>query len=177
MYKGLSKLAKLIKLMGKDIAKDDSWWKTNYLGPVLSMRETDQFFDEISVTDDSGYRSITIGDTRGNVSRVNGRRIKEEEHRGYMLLYSENSYWENEKRKWKYSCFPSQKEIERRLQAVIDEIPLISEKKNNCDSEEYWYERKDKEALRYLSTVVKEYADRIATDSRTPEQILADAQL
>jgi len=176
MYKGINKLARLIKIMAKDVSKESSWWKTENIGAALGLEETDTFFDEISVTDDSGYRCITIGDTRGNVSRVNGRRIDEDEHEAYMLLYSENCTYNGNKRIWKYPCFPSQKEIEKRLQDVVDKIPLIPMDKNNCDSDEFWYERRDDEALTYLSNVVKKYADTIADDSRTSEEIFADCQ-
>ena len=176
MYPGIKKLARLIKLMGKDVAKESSWWKMELIGPAIGLVETDTFFDEISVTDDSGYRCILIGDTRGNVSRVNGRKIKKEEHKGYMLLYSENCNYKDEKRTWKYRCYPSQKEIEDRLQKVIDKIPLIPLDKNNCDSEEFWYEDRDDKTLTYLSDVVKKYADTIAQDKRSPEEIFNSCQ-
>lgn len=176
MYRGIKKLAKLIKIMAKDVSKESSWWKMEHVGAAIGLKETENFFDEISVTDDSGYRCITIGDTRGNVSRINGRRIAEEEHKGYMLLYSENCTYTGDKSVWKYRCFPSQKEIENRLQKVIDKVPLIPMDKNNCDSDEFWYKEKDDKTLSYLSGVVKKYADTIAKDSRTPEEIFADCQ-
>lgn len=176
MYPGVKKLARLIKIMAKDVSKKSSWWKLEHLGSALGLEETDDFFDEISVTDDSGYRSITIGDTRGNVSRVNGRKIMEKEHKGYMLLYSENATYDEKGEKWKYRCFPSQAEIEKRLQNVIDKIPLIPLDKNNCDSEEFWYTDRDEETLSYLSDVVKKYADTIAKDGRSPEEIFESCQ-
>ena len=80
MYPGVEKLAKLIKIMARDVSKESSWWKQEHVGVPLGLLETDEFFHEISVTDDSGYRDITIGDTRGNVS--NGRKIPKEAHRG-----------------------------------------------------------------------------------------------
>lgn len=174
MYKGIRKLARLIKIMAKDVSKESSWWKLENVGAALGLEETDDFFDEISVTDDSGYRCIIIGDTRGNVSRVNGRKIADDEHKGYMLLYTENCTYKDGKRVWKYNrCFPSQKEIELRLQKVVDKIPLD---KNNGDSDEFWYQERDDKTLTYLSDVVKKYADTIASDSRTPEEIFADCQ-
>lgn len=175
-YKGIDKLAKLIKIMAKDVSKPDAWWKSESIGAALGLIETDIFFDEISVTDDSGYRNITIGDTRGNISRVNGRKIAEEEHKGYMLLYYECCNYKKCSRIWKYRCFPSQKEIKNRLQKVVDKVPLIPLGKNNCDSDEFWYERRDETTLDYLSNVVKRYANAIANDSRTPEQIFSDYQ-
>ena len=56
MYDGIFKLAGLIKLMAEDVSKEDSWWKCEYIGPAIGLRETKNFWDEISVTDDSGYR-------------------------------------------------------------------------------------------------------------------------
>ena len=154
MYKGIDKLAKLIKLMAKDVSKESSWWKVEMIGPAIGLPNSK---GEISVTDDSGYRSITIGDTRGN--------------RGYMLLYSENATYPKNERVWKYRCFPYQNEIARRLQKVVEEIPLISLDKKNCDSEEYWYSDRDEQTLKYFSSLVKRYADTIANDKRSAEKI------
>ena len=176
MYKGIKKLAKLIRIMAKDVAKEDSWWKQENIGPSIGLEETTTFFDEISITDDSGYRCITIGDTRGNVSRINGEKIKEKEHKGYMLLYSENCGYKDGKRVWKYRCFPNQKEIAKRLQMVVDKIPLIPMDKNNCDSDEFWYESRSEETLIYLSNVVKIYADKISNDPRSAKEIFDDCQ-
>ena len=175
MYKGITKLAKLIKLMAEDVSSEKAWWKQEHVGTAIGLPETDTFFDEISVTDDSGYRCITIGDTRGNVSRINGRRIAEEEHMDYMLLYSENCRYNGARRVWKYRCFPSQKELADRLQKVYDKIPLIPLDKNNCDFDEYWYESRGEENLSYLSNVVKKYADTIAADKRSAEEIFKNA--
>lgn len=175
MYRGIRKLASIIKLAAHDVSKESSWWKLEKIGPMLGLEETDTFFDEISVTDDSGYRNIRIGDTRGNVSRVNGRRISDEEHKGYMLLYSEQCVYKNQERQWKYSCFPSEHEIAKRLQMVLDKGPLIPLDKKNCDSEEFWYEDRDEETLSYLSSVVKKYADTIANDTRSARKIFVDA--
>lgn len=77
-------LTKLIRLMAFDASKPKAYWKEESVSSALGLFENDLFFDEISVTDGSGYRCITIGDTRGNASRVNGRKILEEEHKGYM---------------------------------------------------------------------------------------------
>lgn len=175
MYKGITKLAKLIKLMAEDVSSEKAWWKRERVGAAIGLPETDTFFDEISVTDDSGYRCITIGDTRGNVSRINGRRIAEEEHMGYMLLYSENCRYNGDRRVWKYRCFPSQRELADRLQKVYDKIPLIPLDKNNCDFDEYVYESRSEENLSYLSSVVKKYADTIAADKRSAEEIFKNA--
>lgn len=140
MYDGILKLARLIKLMAEDVSKEDSWWKCEYIGPAIGLRETKNFWDEISVTDDSGYRSITLGDTKGN--HIKGV------HKGYMLLYSENYNYADEK--WKYPCFPSVEEIAERLQLVLEKVPLIPLELNNCDSEEFWYENRDEDSLQYF---------------------------
>lgn len=165
MYDGIFKLAGLIKLMAEDVSKEDSWWKCEYIGPAIGLRETKNFWDEISVTDDSGYRSITLGDTKGQ--HIKGV------HR-YMLLYSENYNYADEK--WKYPCFPSVEEIAERLQLVLEKVPLIPLELNNCDSEEFWYENRDEDSLQYFSDVVREYADKIAADPRTEEEIFSDIE-
>lgn len=166
MYDGILKLARLIKLMAEDVSKEDSWWKCEYIGPAIGLRETKNFWDEISVTDDSGYRSITLGDTKGN--HIKGV------HKGYMLLYSENYNYADEK--WKYPCFPSVEEIAERLQLVLEKVPLIPLELNNCDSEKFWYENRDEDSLQYFSDVVREYADKIAADPRTEEEIFSDIE-
>ncbi|WP_272111286.1 hypothetical protein [Ruminococcus sp. 1001136sp1] len=47
---------------------------------------------------------------------------------------------------------------------------------NNCDSEEFWYENRDEDSLQYFSDVVREYADKIAADPRTEEEIFSDIE-
>lgn len=172
MYKGLRKLARLIKIMAKDVSKPNSYWKMEDIGAALGLIETEDFFDEISVTDDSGYRAITIGDTRGNISRMNGRKILENEHKGYVLLYSESCSYKGNKRVWNYNCFPSIEEIASRLQKIVDRIPL---NEKNGVTYACMYESNE-QTLEYLSGVVKKYADKIASDSRTPDQIFSDCQ-
>lgn len=92
----------------------------------------------------------------------------------YMLLYSENYNYADEK--WKYPCFPSVEEIAERLQLVLEKVPLIPLELNNCDSEEFWYENRDEDSLQYFSDVVREYADKIAADPRTEEEIFSDIE-
>ena len=159
MDKKLYELARLIKLMGKDVAKESAWWKVECISAAIGLNETEKFFDEISVTDDSGYRSITIGDTRGNVSRVNGRRISEEEHKGYMFLYSENR-----EGKYHYACFPPINEIYRRLCKVVQKEILAAP--------DTMYARKDAEALEYYAKVVTEHAEVLSKIGKTAQEIL-----
>lgn len=168
MYTGINKLAEFIKIVAKDVSKNP--WKSESVGTHLSLIRGDNLLDEISVIDDSGYRAIIIGDIRGNISS-NGTHIAEEEHKGYMRLYCENSYYDGNKEKWKYRCFPSAAELAHRLQLVFEKIPLIPLDKNNCDSEEFWYERRDEEALAYFSSIVKKYADTISKVNKTPKEI------
>ena len=158
MDKQLYDLARLIKMLAKDVSKKDAWWKHEIVSRAIGLYETDTFFDEIRVTDDSGYRAITIGDTRGNISRVTGRRIAEDEHCGMMLLYRECR-----EKKYVYRCFPSVEEICNRLQMVKDQVIL---------RDEYaWYERTDPEALAYYSKVVCEHAQMLAKTGKTPKEL------
>lgn len=92
----------------------------------------------------------------------------------HVQLYSENYNYADEK--WKYPCFPSVEEIAERLQLVLEKVPLIPLELNNCDSEEFWYENRDEDSLQYFSDVVREYADKIAADPRTEEEIFSDIE-
>lgn len=42
------------------------------IGPILGIKETDNFFGEINVMDDSGYRYIVIGNTKNNLTVIRG---------------------------------------------------------------------------------------------------------
>lgn len=110
----------------------------------------------------------------GNLNQIKtGKIISEREHKGYVLLYSENNCYKNGKEIWKYKCFPSEEEIQKRLQKIIDKVPLISAgtKKFN---DEFWYEKNNKNALTYLSFVVQKYIEVIENDSRSPEKIFSE---
>lgn len=161
MVKGLYDLARLIKLMAVDVAKESSYWKFEKVSVALGLRETDEFFDEVRVTDDSGYRDIIIGDARGNVSRVNGRRVAAEEHKGYMLLYREDAPFH-------YKCFPSVREIYERL--------IIVTKEQILTDEFAWYARKDKDALSYYAKVVAEHVDALEKLGKSPKEIFDSCQ-
>ncbi len=156
MTNKLYDLTKLIRLMALDVSKSKAYWKKESVSSALGLFENDLFFDEISVTDDSGYRCIIIGDTRGNTSRVNGRRILEKEHKGYMCLYSENSPFH-------YRCFPSIKEIYSKLIAIRDKQILLDEFS--------WYEREDPKALDYYAEVVMEHVKILERMGKRPREI------
>jgi hypothetical protein len=173
MYLGITKLAELIVLAAKNVS-EKSWCTQMNIGPILGIKETDNFFGEINVMDDSGYRYIVIGNTKNNLTVIRGRKTKKEDHMCYMFLYWENCEYQNNKEIWKYECFPEQNEIAKRLQKVYECIPLISMDKHNSDSDEFWYEIRNQKSLEYLSKVVKKYADVIAADERSAEEIFAD---
>lgn len=154
-------LAELIKLMAKDVSKEKAFWRNESISAALGLFENDLFFDEIKVTDDSGHRCITVGDTRGNISRVNGREIEDAEHKGYMLLYNENSPLQ-------YPCFPSVEEIAKRLKLIADNVVLTDRFA--------WYQKKSQEALSYYAKVVNEHADVLERIGRTPREIFASCQ-
>lgn len=92
MDKKILELAKDISKAGKEIARD-SINKDYVIGYGRN---------QITVTSDSGYEAIQIGDTRGND--------------GYMSLYTNNT----EKR----NSFPTVKEIIKLLEAVANKERL-----------------------------------------------------
>ena len=153
-------LAELIKLMSISVSKENAHWKSESISAALGLFESDLYFDEIKVTDDEGHRSITIGDTRGNFSRVNGRTIAKEEHKDYFLLYKEDVGKDNS---FYYRCFPSVKEIYERLKMVMNKVVL--------EDSFSWYERKDEVALDYYAKVIKEHAEVLERIGRTPQEI------
>ena len=153
-------LAELIKLMATSVSKEDAHWLNESISAALGLFESDLYFDEIKVTDDGKRRSITLGDMRGDISRVNGRTITKEEHLGYLVLYTEEV---NENKSFYYRCFPSVKEIYEKLKMVLNKVVL--------DDGFSWYERKDDTALDYYSKVVKEHAEVLERIGITPQEI------
>lgn len=79
MYLGITKLAELIVLAAKNVS-EKSWCTQINIGPILGIKETDNFFGEINVMDDSGYRYIVIGNTKNNLTVIRGRKTKKEDH-------------------------------------------------------------------------------------------------
>lgn len=158
-------LAELIKLMATSVSQENAHWQNESISAALGLFENDLYFDEIKVTNDDGHRSITIGDTRGNLSRVNGRAIAEEEHRGYLLLYKEDV---SKGKSFYYRCFPSVREIYERLKLVVNKVVL--------EDGFSWYERKDDTALDYYAKVIKEHAEVLERIGRTPQEIFNSCQ-
>lgn len=161
------KLAQLIKYAAKDVSKEEAWWKVENVAVMLGFERTDKEPDVLEVTDDSGYRSIIIGDTRGNVSLDTNERSDSIHHKGYVYLYSENcSGWKNDKRIWKYRCFPPIREIADMLEKLYNREyrPDIfcyysgdNEEMNDC--------------VNYIAEVVQKYIHKIASDKRTALEI------
>lgn len=158
MDKKLYNLAELIKLMATDVSKEKAFWQNESISDAIGLFESDLYFNEIKVTDDKKCRCITIGDTRGAISRVNGRKIEKEEHKGYMLLYSDTHH----------KGFPSVEEICERLKRITDRVVLTGTST--------WYEKKSQEALDYYARVVIEHAEVLARIGRTPQEIFASCQ-
>lgn len=173
MYPGITKLAELIVLTAKNVS-EKSWCIQTNIGPILGIEETDEFCGEINVLDDIGYRYIVLGNTKSNLAIIRDRKTKKEDHMCYMFLYWENCKYQDNQEIWKYKCFPEQAEIANRLQKVYECVPLIPLNKHNSDSDEFWYENRNQKSLEYLSKVVKKYADVIAADERSAEEIFAD---
>lgn len=128
MDKRLLALAKDISRAGKEIAHDNIN-KDYRIGYGRNM---------ITVTSDSGYEAILIGDV--------GRSCKD----GYMCLYTNNT----EKR----NSFPSARELAKLLEAVAErkELPEGERKAAYYDWPEFGGMEKQ---LEYFSRVVKNLAD------------------
>lgn len=154
-------LAELIKLMALDVSKEQAHWKSESVSAALGLFESDLYFDEILVMDDGECRCVTIGDMRGKISRVNGRDIKEEEHKGFVRLYNEHS-------PFYYPCFPTIEEIAKRLKLIADKKfltdPLV------------WYQKQDKEALEYYAKVVTEHTEVLERIGKTPKELFDSCQ-
>lgn len=169
--KDFYKLAQLIKLAAKDVSKENAWWKCEDVAKMLGFKKTDNEPDVLEITDDSGYRSIVIGDTRGNISLDTKKRDNKIFHKGYAYLYSENCSYKENSRIWKYKCFPHTKEI-----AIMLEKLYNSE---YCPNIFKYYEGDDKNisfCVTYLSAIVKKYVDKIASDKRSALEIFNSHQ-
>ncbi len=168
--KDFYKLAQLIKLAARDVSEEGHYWKIECVSNMLNLKETgtDNEPDVLDVKDDSGYRSILIGDDRGNVSLDTGKIDNTIFHRGYALLYSEQCSYEGDTRKWKYICFPHTKEIATMLEKLYNAeycpqmIDYFVGDDNDISS-----------CVTYLSEVVKKYINAIASDERTAHEIFS----
>lgn len=162
------KLAQLIKLAAKDVSKDDAWWKCEDIARMLDFKQTDSEPDVLEITDDSGYRSIIVGDIRGNVSLDSGKSDDKIFHKGYVYLYSENclGYYKNKNRIWTYRCFPPTSIIAEMLEKLYNaeyRPDIFTYYTGDDDNISF--------CVTYLSEVVKKYVDKIASDKRTPLEI------
>lgn len=169
--KDFYKLAQLIKLAAKDVSKEDAWWKCENVARMLGFERMDSEPDVLEVTDDSGYRSIIIGDTRGNVSLDTKKRDDKMFHQGYVYLYSEVCSYKGDVRNWEYKCFPPTKEIATRLEKLYNS--------EYCPYIFRYYKGDDKNVsfcVTYLSEVVKKYVDKIASDKRSALEIFNSCQ-
>ncbi len=160
------KLAQLIKLAAKDVSKKDAWWKSENVSKMLNFKRTDNEPDILEVVDDSGYRCILIGDTRGNVSLDTEKVDNTIFHKGYAYLYSEQCSYKGDIEKWKHRCFPPTSEIATMLEKLYNA--------EYCPQMIKYYAGDDENisfCVTYLSEVVKKYIDVIASDERTAFEI------
>ena len=167
--KDFYKLAQLIKLAGKDISKEP-FWKHEDVAIMLGFERTDDEPDVLEVTDDAGYRSVIIGDIRGNVSYDTHKRDDKLFHHGYVYLYSEQSSYKGDTEIWKYRCFPPTKKIAAMLEKLYNseycpDIFQYYEGDNNISS-----------CVTYLSGIVKKYVNKIASDKRSALEIFNSCQ-
>lgn len=155
------KLAQIIKYAGENISKD-TISKDFYVSRLLGFYETDECPDILSVTDDSGWRDIKIGDIRGNVSLNTGKLDNNMFHHGYALIY-----YENKKKRWKHKCFPPVEEIAENLEHLYNgdyvpkKIHYVIGDNDNIES-----------LVKYLSQTIKKYVEKSNSDTRTAREIV-----
>lgn len=166
------KLAQIIKVAGKEISKESNYNKHFNVEYLLGHHITDARPERITVTDDSGYRSIIIGDIRGNVSYDTGER-REIKNKGYAYLYSENAHYsEDDKRLWNVRCYPTINHIYHALKILADgnytykEGRYITIYEGDCGFEE---------TKEFLSDTVNRLADLAYKDPRTAEEMVEAA--
>lgn len=97
----IHELARKIRNAAMDISKDR-------INKIYFVEYRPDF--EISVTDDSGFRCILIGDTESQNTL------------GYARLYLENTEEDGEYHVYKH--FPTVKEIEKRIRYILDQKDL-----------------------------------------------------
>ena len=165
------KLAKLIKGAGKQISAPDEYNKVYSLERLLGHHVSDAHPEILEVEDDSGYRSIIIGDLRGSVSYDTKRLDNTLFHKGFVYLYSENcSYNEDGMRIWSKRNYPTADHLYRALRILA---------KGEYDYTEGRYfslslndKKNFKETRAYLSEVVEKFADMAWADRRTAEEMV-----
>lgn len=168
------KLAQIIRAAGKEISRKGNYNKYYSVDGLLGHIKSDAHPEILEVEDDSGYRSIIIGDTRGNVSYDTDRHDDSLFHNGYAYLYSEQcSYNDEGKEIWSKRCYPSVDHLYRALLTLA---------KGDYDYKEGRFfsldldDNNDFEKTRaYLSGVVEKFADLAASDSRTAADMLGEA--
>lgn len=141
-------LARLV-VKAKDAIVRDSVAKEYHVENVLGCYKTDASPCGLYVTDDSGYRAITLGDVRGNVSLDTGELDNHLNHHGYVILFSSESHWENNKCIWD-ARFPAQDRIEKMLKSVARGVKVRG-------AHYYPGDHGIKETLQFLAENVRKY--------------------
>ncbi len=169
------KLALVVKeACKKAIEYAEEGSKGYLLHVALGHTKTDAEPDCFEITDDSGYRSIHLGDTRGNVSYDTGKRDNSIFHKGYVYLYSEQARYNDKGDKiWTHDCFLTVDTLYHALKSLA----LGRYKSEKTCYLDIWLNDNGnfEETKKYLSSVVKRFADTVWNDPRTAEEIVAVA--
>lgn len=175
------KLAQLIKLACKEISRKNNYYKDFNVEAALGFDVTDAHPEQLTVTDDSGYRCIFIGDDHGNMSYDTGKYDKNIKNKGYCLLYTDNE--RDEEGGYVYKCFPPVKVIADRLRAIANKETFYVYDVPDYTDDTKAYDRRgvmsagrldskeSQRAIRYFADTVNMFADKIAADPRTAEEI------
>lgn len=165
------KLAEFIKAAGeKAIEYAEEGYKCCLAHVSLGITPTDEQPEILETTDDSGYRAITLGDTRGNVSYDTHKRAKLF-HKGCVILYSENSEYKDGKEIYKYDAFPPVEQIYKQVKALKN--ANYKSNKTSLFHMIYLNDNGDLEATKkYLSDVIERFADIVWNDKRSALDII-----
>lgn len=168
------KLALVVKeACKKAIEYAEEGSKGYLLHVALGHTQSDAEPDCFEITDDSGYRSIHLGDDRGNVSYDTDKRDNNIFHKGYVYLYSEQARYNDEGDIiWTHDCFLSVDTLYHALKSLAlgryksERTRYLDIRLNDNGNLE--------ETKKYLSSVVKRFANSAWNDPRTAEEIVAD---
>lgn len=166
------KLAQIIKAAGKDISKEGNYNKDFNVDCLLGHHISDAHPERLTVTDDSGYRSIIIGDVRGNVSYDTGER-SDIKNKGYVYLYSENAHYNEEgKRLWNVRCFPTIDHIYHAIKILAKgDYDYVKGRYIDIYNGDISFD----ETMKFLSGAVERFSDMAWSNPMSADEIVEEA--
>ncbi len=143
-------LAALIKAAARDTCKD-KFSKGEYVNIIID--KNDKSRHGIEITDDSGLRSLIIGDNATSKYR-------------YVSFYTERCSYEDGKPVWQYRCFPP-------IDKMVEMLEILYNKEYRPDIIEYHcYDNDYSACVTYLSELVRKYADAVSDSTHASTVLL-----